>query len=65
MLKREEKALRTLIKKLREPQAMPYSSDPEFETGVDHGRDDAADELEWVLNDLVELGKNKCVKDHV
>lgn len=53
MLKREEKALRALVEKLRKPEAMAYSSNPEFEDGCDSGRDDAADELTWLLNDLL------------
>lgn len=53
MLKREEKAFRKLIEKLRIPEALPYSSDPEFESGVDQGSDNAADEIEWLLDRLV------------
>ena len=53
MLKREEKALRKLIEDWRTPRAMPYSSDSDFESGADHGRDDAADELTWLLERLL------------
>ena len=53
MRKREEKALRELIENLRKPKAMPYSSDTEFEDGVDIGRENAADEIEYLLNKLI------------
>jgi len=59
MLKREEKALRKLIAELKVSEAMPYSSDPDFDSGVDHGRDNAAEELEWLLNDLVKSKDKK------
>ena len=53
MLKREEKALRELIVELRTSTAMAYSSNPEFEDGIDIGRERAADELEYLLTKLL------------
>jgi len=55
MKNKEIDLLRTLIKNLREPQALPYSSNPEFESGCDYGREDASDQLEWLLDELVKL----------
>jgi len=57
MLKREEKALRELAEKLRIPEAMPYSSHPDLEDGCDQGRENAADELTWLLDELLKEKK--------
>ena len=57
MLKREEKALRELMEKWMISEAMPYASDPDFEDGMDRGRENCADELEWLLNDLLKKEK--------
>lgn len=59
MRKSEIGLFRTLIEKLRQPEAMPYSSDPEFENGLDMGREYASDQLEWLLNELVQIKENK------
>jgi len=52
MLKREEKAIRKLIAGWNIGESLPYSSDPEFEDGIDRGRENCADELEYLLAEL-------------
>jgi len=59
MLKREEKALKELIAKLKIPEAMPHSSQSNLEDGIDRGREDAADELEYLLGQLAKLKTTK------
>ena len=52
MNQKDRAAFKKLIDKLREPQAMAYSSNPEYEDGVDFGREDSADEIEWLIKEL-------------
>lgn len=59
MVKREEKALRELMVKWNKPNAMAYSSNPEFEDGVDIGRENCADELEWLIDFLLKINLDK------
>ncbi len=54
MNSKDKKALKKLIESLREPQAMAYSSNPEYDDGVDYGRDDAADQLEYLIKELTD-----------
>ncbi len=51
---KDKKALKKLIETLREPQAMAYASNPEYEDGVDFGREDAADQLEYLIKELTD-----------
>ena len=52
MNNKDRVAFAKLISELREPQAMAYSSNPEYEDGVDFGREDSADQLEWLIKEL-------------
>ncbi len=58
MLKREEKALRELLAKWKVPEALSYASNPEHDDGIDMGRENAADELEYLLDRLVKVKKD-------
>ena len=49
---KDREAFRKLIEELREPQAMAYSSHPDYEDGIDYGREDAADRIEWLIKEL-------------
>lgn len=49
---KDRAAFTKLIAELREPQAMAYSSNPDYEDGVDYGREDAADQLEYLIMQL-------------
>jgi len=55
MTKKEIKLLKEFIANMRIPQAMPYSSDPEWDSGADYGREDAADELKYLLKDKLNI----------
>ena len=49
---KDREAFRKLIAELREPQAMAYSSNPEYEDGIDYGREDSADRIEYLIKQL-------------
>jgi len=59
MKTKDIKAFEKLINNLRSPGAMPDSSDPEFESGIDMGRENAADEIECLLAQLTESKTTK------
>ena len=52
MNQKDRAAFKKLIDELRVPQGMPYSSNPEYDDGVDFGREDAADQFEWLIKEL-------------
>lgn len=49
---KDKKAFKKLIDELRVPQGLAYSSNPEYDDGVDYGREDAADRFEWLIKEL-------------
>ena len=49
---KDKKAFKELIEELRQPQAMAYSSNPEYEDGIDYGREDSADRIEYLIKQL-------------
>ena len=49
---KDREAFRKLIEELRTPQAQAYSSHPDYEDGIDYGREDAADRIEWLIAEL-------------
>ena len=52
MNQKDRAAFKKLIDELRVPQAMAYSSSPDYDDGVDFGREDAADQFEWLIKEL-------------
>lgn len=52
MNKRDIEVLEEFIKEWNSPQAMAYASDPDFEEGIDRGREECADALEYWLSEL-------------
>ena len=52
MNQKDRAAFKKLINELREPQGMPYSSNPEYDDGIDYGREDSADRFEWLIKEL-------------
>jgi hypothetical protein len=59
MTKKEIKALKEFIARMKVSTRLPYSSDPDFDAGIDYGREDAGEQLESLLrNDLkIDLGE--------
>lgn len=49
---KDREAFKKLIAELRVPQAQAYSSHPDYEDGIDYGRDDAADQIEYLIKQL-------------
>ena len=49
---KDREAFRKLVAELREPQAQPYASNPEYEDGIDYGREDSADQIEYLIKQL-------------
>jgi len=49
---KDRKAFKELIEDLRQPTAMAYSSNPEYDEGIDWGREDTADRIEYLINEL-------------
>ena len=59
MNKRDIEALEKLMEDWRSPNALPYSSDPEFESGMDCVYEDAADDLALLIKQLNKGKKDK------
>jgi len=49
---KDREAFKKLIEEFRVPQAMAYASNPEYEDGIDYGREDAADRIEYLIKQL-------------
>lgn len=49
---KDREAFKKLIAELRKPQAQAFSSHPDFEEGIDYGRDDTADQIEYLIKQL-------------